>query len=133
MREDVVTVTPDATAGDIAATMESEVVGSVVVTEGSEPVGLVTDRDIAVQVCLQGADPETASAEDFMSTDLFTVRPEDGIYEALQGARSAGVRRVPVVEDDALVGIVTLDDFVVLLSGELEVVSDIVQGESPSY
>lgn len=133
MREDVVTVTPDATAGDIAATMESEVVGSVVVLEGDRPAGVVTDRDLAIEVCLQGADPATTTAEDVMTRDLYTVTPEDGVYEALQGARDAGVRRIPVVESGTLAGIVTIDDFVVLLSGELGVVSEIVQGEMPSY
>jgi CBS domain-containing protein len=132
-REDVVTADPDTPATDLADTMREESVGSVVVTEGREPVGLVTDRDLAMELCKDGVDPAAMTARDVMTEDLFTVEADAGIYEAIRQTGEANVRRVPVVDDGELWGIVTLDDFVVLLTGELGELSSVVQSESPPY
>lgn len=133
-RPNVVAVTPDAGATRIASLMEERDVGSVIVVEDDRPVGLVTDRDLTIEVVSQGSDPGDVTAADVMTEDLFTVHEEEGIYEVLTSASKEGVRRVPVVDDDGdLAGIVTLDDFVVLLAGELDTVSTIVQAESPPY
>ena len=132
-REDVVTVTPDTTAVDIAATLADENVGSVIVVEGSDPVGIVTDRDLAVSVIAEGADASTLTASDVMSGDLFTVEPTEGVFDVLAEMCDASVRRVPVVGADGLVGIVTLDDFLVLLATELGNLAGVVEAESPPY
>lgn len=133
-RREVVTVSPAESVPDIAALMEAESVGSVVVVEEARPVGMVTDRDLAVEVVSHGRDPTDLTAADVMSEDPFTVHIDDGIYEVLAATSDVGVRRVPVVnDDDTLAGIVTLDDFVVLLTGELDHVSEIVQAGSPPY
>jgi signal-transduction protein with cAMP-binding, CBS, and nucleotidyltransferase domain len=131
-RRDVVSVSPETGAERIAEVLRDERVGSAVVVEADDPVGIVTDRDLGIGVW-DHADPAAATATDLMTADPVTVDIDEGIYDALQVAREADVRRLPVVEDGRLAGIVTLDDFVVLLSGELEVVSDVVQAESPSY
>jgi CBS domain-containing protein len=132
-REDVVTAAPDATASELATTMRDENVGSIVLVEGNRPVGLVTDRDIAIEVCEAEADPASMTARDVMTEDLFTVDADDGIYDAIQQINEANVRRMPVVDGDELVGIVTLDDFIVLLAGELDELSMVIQSESPPY
>ncbi|MFB6073658.1 MAG: CBS domain-containing protein [Haloarculaceae archaeon] len=131
-RTDVVTVDPDTSVPEIAATMREQAVGSVVVTEGGTPTGLVTDRDIGVGAW-DHDDPASVTASDLVTGDLVTVEVETGIYDALQAAEEANVRRLPVVDDGDLYGIVTLDDFVVLLSGEFDSVADIIQSESPPY
>lgn len=132
-REDVVTAEPDAAATDLADAMREENVGSVVVTEDRRPVGLVTDRDIAMQLCQEGVDPAAMTARDIMTEDLVTVEADAGVYEAIRKASEANVRRVPVVDDGELWGIVTLDDFFVLLAGEFGELSSVVQSESPPY
>lgn len=132
-RTDVVTADPETTTREISKALEQENVGSVIVTEGETPVGIVTDRDLALEVIGEGKDSATITAGDVMTTDLFTVGPDESIYDVLEGMRERGVRRVPVVEDDELVGIVTLDDFVVLLTSELESVSGVVQAGIPEY
>ena len=131
-RTDVVTADPDTPVTDVAATMRDRGVGSVVVTEAGTPTGLVTDRDIGVGVW-DHDDPAGLTAADVMSRDPVTVEADAGVYEALRRADEAKVRRLPVVEDGALAGIVTLDDFVVLLAGELDGVADVIQSESPPY
>ncbi|MEF8850993.1 MAG: CBS domain-containing protein [Haloarculaceae archaeon] len=131
-RTDVVTADPDTPVPDVAATMNEERIGSVVVTEDGTPVGLVTDRDIGVGVW-EHDHPAQVTAADLMTGDLVTVDVETGIYDALRVAEEANVRRLPVVDGDDLYGIVTLDDFVVLLSGEFDSVADVIQSESPPY
>lgn len=133
-RREVVTVGPEAAVPDVAELMEDESVGSVVVVEGDEPVGMVTDRDLAIEVVSHGRDPTGLVAADVMTADPFTVRLSDGIYDVLERTSEEGVRRIPVVDDDGrLAGIVTLDDVIVLLTGELEFVSAVVQAGSPPY
>lgn len=133
-RTDVVTVPPDAGAGSIAELMDEESVGSVVVVEDDRPVGLVTDRDLALAVVSRGGDPTSLTASDVMSAEPFTVTEDESIYEVLSQASDVGVRRVPVVSGDGtLAGIVTFDDFLVLLASEFGNLSAIVQSESPPY
>ncbi|MFB6352985.1 MAG: CBS domain-containing protein [Halobacteriales archaeon] len=134
-RSDVVTVPPTAGADSIAELMADHSVGSVVVVDDDDrPLGLVTDRDLALAALLDDADVASMTAADVMTADPVTVPAEDGIYKALGQASDAGVRRLPVVDDDGtLAGIVTLDDFVVLLASEMENLSDIIQAESPPY
>ena len=132
-RSDVGTADPGTTISELAFTMANERVGSVVVTEGDAVVGIVTDRDIALDVLGTGADPEQYVARDVMTPDPLTVEPGDGVVDAVRAMGDASVRRVPVVEDGRLVGIVTLDDFLVLLAGELSNLAGVVEAESPPY
>ncbi|MFB6281260.1 MAG: CBS domain-containing protein [Haloferacaceae archaeon] len=131
-RRDVVSVGPETAAEELAAVLREERIGSVVVVEGERPVGIVTDRDVGIGIW-DHEDPAAATAADLMTPDPVTVELDEGIYDALQVASEANVRRLPVVDDGRLAGIVTLDDFVVLLAGELEAVSDVIQAESPAY
>lgn len=131
-REEVVTVDPETPVEDIAASMHAEQVGSVVVVEGNEPIGMVTDRDIGIGIW-EFDEPTAVTAEELMAADPVTVEASADIYSALRTAREAGVRRLPVTDDGTLVGIVTLDDVIVLLAGELNEASAIIQSHSPPY
>lgn len=112
--------------------MRDEGIGSVVVTDGDEPVGIVTDRDIGVGIW-EFDDPREATVADVMSGDLVTVDGDATIYEALRTAREAQVRRIPITENGEIAGILTLDDILVLIAGELEQISGVVQSHSPPY
>lgn len=131
-REEVVTTSPRTSVRKIADQLREHGVGSVVVVEDGAPVGIVTDRDIALQIW-EAEDPTAATAADVMTTDLVTIAGDTDLYSALRQARKAGVRRLPVTEDGKLTGIMTLDDAIVLLAGELGEVSHIIQGHSPPY
>lgn len=132
-REEVLTVTPETPVVEIADKLAHRRVGSAIVVEGDRPVGIVTDRDLAIDVLGVAADPAETVARDIMHGDLFTVEADNGVFETINEMREAGVRRVPLVDGDALVGIVTLDDLLVLLAGELDNLSSIIQSESPPY
>jgi CBS domain-containing protein len=132
-REDVVTTTPEAAVVDAVEEMRASNVGSLVVVEGEDPVGILTDRDVVMEVVGTGTDPETTTVESVMSTELTTVDVEAGVMDLFDVIAAEGVRRVPVVEDGSLVGIVTLDDLVVLLSMELQSLANAIRTESPPY
>lgn len=132
-RTDVVSASPDTPAGDLAQQMRDENVGSVVVTDGDQPVGIVTDRDLTLRVLADGGAGDHTAA-DVMTTDLCTVAPETGFYEAATTMSEHGVRRLPVCDDqDDLVGIISIDDMTELLAEESQRLASVVQAQRPSY
>jgi CBS domain-containing protein len=127
-RTDVVTVNVDDTIDDIVETMRTRNVGSVVVVDGGNPRGIVTDRDL-VLYAMDGEDALTA--RNVMAEDLFTVDIGSDVFTVVNEMYERKVRRVPVLENGELAGIVTLDDFVGLLAAELEKLAAIIEAESP--
>lgn len=133
-RTDVVTVAPDTPVTAAASLMSEKNVGCVVVVDDERSVlGVLTDRDIAVNVVGAARDPTELVAADAMSDDPFTLPADAGVFRAIHAMRDAGVRRAPIVDGNALSGIVTLDDLLVLLAGEFDDLATIVKSESPPY
>lgn len=134
MRTDVVTARTDTQASELAAKMRDEQVGSVVITEDGRPTGIVTDRDLAIGVVAESADPESRTAADVMTDELNTVPSDIGVFELCDEFADARVRRMPVVDDDdTLAGIITLDDLHVMLTDEQHDLSRAVQSAIPPY
>lgn len=111
MTRSVVTAPAAAPVREVAELMRERSVGSVVLlgAEGEAVVGLVTDRDLAVGVLAEGRDPAEPVSE-HASAPVIAVAPADAVEAAAELMVEHGIRRVPVIEDDALIGIVTLDD-----------------------
>jgi CBS domain-containing protein len=119
---------------EAAHLMRNHHVGDLVVVEErggrKHPVGIITDRDIVVEVVAPGVNPEALTVVDIMGAELATVRENEGVFEALRYMRSKGVRRMPVVDGDGgLVGIVTLDDLLSLLAEEMTELAKLVSHE----
>jgi CBS domain-containing protein len=133
MTTDVVTVELDDTILDVAAIFRERDVGSAVVTNADgEIAGIVTDRDLVVFGQEFVDTLERTVVNQVLSPVVFTVAPETDTLELTERMREAGVRRVPVVDDGELRGIVTLDDLVVQLSRELSNLAAVIETESPS-
>jgi len=139
-QEDVVTARPDETVRSLAETMRETNVGSVVIVDEGEPVGIVTDRDITTRVPARARDPDELTAEEVMTGDLVVVNSDDTIDTLIETLDAAGVRRMPVVDGGEIDGIVTLDDIAVLLSvevgeiaEELNSLSSVIRSGSPPY
>ncbi|GBL45398.1 inosine-5'-monophosphate dehydrogenase [Sulfuriferula multivorans] len=131
---EVIIVAPETTIGEAARLMRQHHVGDVVVVTEKDgrrkPVGIVTDRDVVVEVVATGLDPATLTVGDIMVPDLATVQEKTGVFEAIRYMRDQGVRRMPVVgEDGSLVGILALDDLLELLAEELGALSRLVTRE----
>jgi CBS domain-containing protein len=105
------TVTSDQTVVDAAKIMQQEDAGVVPIVEGDRLVGVLTDRDIAIQVVASGKDPNSTKVTEIASRDLITVDPQQDLDEALRLMAQHQVRRLPVVEEDGkLVGILAQAD-----------------------
>lgn len=133
-RKNVVTIHRTQSAGNVATVMKEENVGSVIVEEEGAPVGIVTDRDLAMKVLEPRADPKELTAGDIMTEHPTTVRMDDGVFEVTQKMSETKVRRLPVVDDEgAIFGIITLDDLLVLFTDEMNGLATVVESESPPY
>jgi CBS domain-containing protein len=110
MTAEVKTATPSQSLTDAAKLMKQEDVGSVPVVDGERLVGVLTDRDIVVRGIADGSDPNAVKVGDIASHDVVTVRPDDDLDEALRLMAQHQVRRLPVVDDGQLVGVVAQAD-----------------------
>jgi CBS domain-containing protein len=90
--------------------MREEHIGSLPITDDEQLVGMITDRDITTRVVAEAADPKMTPVGDVYSRDLISVAPDKDLEEALQLMARHQVRRLPVVENDRLVGIVAQAD-----------------------
>ncbi|MEO8418075.1 MAG: CBS domain-containing protein [Methylophilaceae bacterium] len=131
---EVIIVQRDDTVLQAAKLMRQHHVGDLLAVEERDgrrvPVGIVTDRDLVVEIIAPELDAAVITVGDIMVTKLATVKESSGVFEAIQYMRSKGIRRLPVVDDDgALVGIVTLDDLLVLLANELGALARLVERE----
>lgn len=110
---------------EAARLMREHHVGSLVVIDesaaGRKPAGIITDRDIVIEVVAAGISPATVTAEEVMAPDLVVAREEDDVLDTLMKMRAKGIRRVPVVGNDGILsGILTLDDVLGILAEQVD-------------
>jgi CBS domain-containing protein len=132
VRREPATISPTAPCAQAARHMRDAQVGSLVVVEAGQPVGMLTDRDLVVRVLAAGRDAEDVPVREAMSQRPIFVSESQDARSVLQVMRDLAVRRIPVVnERRALVGVVSLDDLLVALADELAAVAELVRKESP--
>jgi CBS domain-containing protein len=121
------------TVREAAFLMREYHVGDLVVVEENgkrKPIGIVTDRDIAISIVALGLDPDVLTVGDIVGPELVTMHENQGVFEAIQQMRFRGVRRLPIIDEDgALVGIVAVDDLVALVADELSELSKVITRE----
>jgi CBS domain-containing protein len=117
----VVTASADTPVRELAALMRSRAVGTVVIVDAdARPVGIVTDRDLCCRIVARRMDAEGARAAGVMSQPLHTASPDEPIEALVARMREHGVRRLPVVRDGRLHGLVSLDDLLVWVSAQVD-------------
>ena len=131
---EVVVMQRNETVLEAARLMRQHHVGDVLVVEDRGgvrvPVGIVTDRDLVVEIMAPELDQMAITVGDIMAPELATVKENTGVFEAIQYMRVKGVRRLPVVNHNAgLIGILTLDDLLELLAEELLALAKLVTHE----
>jgi CBS domain-containing protein len=131
MTESVVTAAPDTSVREVAEIMRERNVGSVVLIENGRPTGFVTDRDLALSVLADGNDP-IDQAGDHSSAPVVTGAPDMDVSEAAELMVEHGIRRLPVLEGEELIGIVTLDDLAVR-TGDAELASAVTRAALPDF
>jgi len=131
---DVVCCGPATTIQAAATLMRQRHTGDLVVVddpaENSTPIGILTDRDIVVEVLANGLDPSTTLVKSLLRTPVVIAHEHEDAAEALERMRSHGIRRLPIVGSGGrLVGIITLDDVLRLIAADINVLVDIVGRE----
>ena len=130
MTEDPRSIGPSASVVEAARLMRDEHVGSLPITDGDTLVGMITDRDITTRVVAEAADLATSSVGDVYSQDLISVEPDKDLEEALTLMARHQVRRLPVVEDGRLVGIVAQADIALALTEDEKKTGELVEAIS---
>lgn len=106
-------VSPELDIVTVARAMRDEDIGAVLVADGDDLLGLVTDRDLVVRGLAAGGDPAKAKIGGIASSATATVGPDDSLDKAAQIMRERSVRRLPVLEDGRPVGIVSIGDLAI--------------------
>ncbi|EYB66995.1 signal-transduction protein [Deinococcus phoenicis] len=116
MTREIFAVDPQATLKEVATLMREQDIGSVLVMEGEQLRGLITDRDIVIRAVAYGHDFGTP-VTDYTTGDVFTVDVNTSIEDAAQAMGDRQLRRLPVTEEGRVVGIVSLGDLAVRTVG----------------
>jgi CBS domain-containing protein len=113
MARNIVTLEPSAPISEAAREMRDNDTGAVIISDGNEIRGLLTDRDIVVRAIAEARDPDNTTAGDICSSDLVTLNPSSTIDDAVSAMRKANVRRLPVTENGTPVGVISLGDLAI--------------------
>ncbi|UCG72295.1 MAG: CBS domain-containing protein [Chromatiales bacterium] len=121
---DVIVMTPKESVVDAARLMREHHVGSIIVADKPdgerEPLGMLTDRDVAIEIVARDVAPDAVTVGDAMSQDLLVLTESEGLLDGLRRMRERGIRRAPVVnQHGGLVGIITLDDILEIVAEQL--------------
>ena len=120
----VITASARMTITEAARAMKQKNVGALIIVNAGRPLGVLTDRDIAIDVVAAGKDPDAVRVEDVMRKKPATLREDLGLMDAARIFAKTGVRRLPVVDKAGRVsGIVALDDLMMLLGNEMGLVA----------
>jgi len=115
MTKSVISVDASLTVNEAAKMMEDTRVGAVMVIENNTPVGIVTDRDFAIRVVAH-AYQITTPVKQIMSSPLFSINSDESVRTAADLMYDRGIRKLPVIDDEKVVGIITATDIVNLLA-----------------
>ena len=132
MTDNVAAVSPDTTVIEVAQLMQKHDVGAVPVCEGANIVGLVTDRDIVVRNIAHGKDPQQTPVRDVMTTQVKLANPEMSLSQAAGIMAAQQIRRLPVVNEEHLVGMVSLGDLATKAKYDVELATTLGEISLPS-
>ena len=111
MTKSIITVDAAITVADAAKMMEDAKVGAILVTEKNTPVGIITDRDFAIKVVAHAYSP-TTPVRMVMSSPLYSISPDEPVRMIADFMYTRGIRKLPVIDNDKVVGIVTATDLI---------------------
>ena len=132
MTEDVAYVNPDTSVVEVAQLMQKHDVGSIPVCTDEGVIGIVTDRDIVVRNIAHGKDPHATPVKDIMTSKVEMVSPDTNIDDAVEIMSSRQIRRLPVVENKKLVGMVSIGDLALGGIGDMEIGQTLADISFPS-
>lgn len=131
---DVICCGPATSVQAAASLMRSKHTGDLVVVDDPEedrnPLGVITDRDIVIEVLANGLNPATTNVRSLLRTPIVMAHEDEDVSEALERMRTHGIRRLPIVDGEGrLSGVVTLDDLLKRVAADVNALVDIVGRE----
>ncbi len=123
MTKKPISVTPEETVRNSTQMMLDKHVGSLLVKEGENLLGFLTERDL-VRLISMGVDPNTTKVRQIMTTKIVTISPEKDIYEAILLMNKENVRRLPVMVNEKIIGLITLRDVLTIQPTLFELILD---------
>ena len=130
MTDGVIAVSRDETIAEAAKLLEDEWIRGLVVVDNGEAVGVIVCRDIVYQVVAEGLNPEEVAVEDIMSTDLIVAEHDEYLDDVAMAMAQNNISRVPVVDGDMLIGIVTQSDILRAWPGFAEIMEEEIARET---
>jgi CBS domain-containing protein len=132
MNSPVISASTEASIKDIAIKMKEEKIGSIVIMDKEEPLGIVTDGDIVSNAVVKDVNPSMLKASDIMQ-QLHTIEGEEGVTEAARILRKHNIKRLGVVYKNRLVGIISVSDVIAVTPDLVDVISEksaLIRGET---
>jgi CBS domain-containing protein len=133
MSKDVRVVRPDTSIKEVVATMNKFDIGSIIIVQGDRPVGIITERDILrrlVEPCLA---PETLTARQIMTSPVLTISETASIEETAKLMARKGVKRLPVINNGKIVGMITYTDIVAKVPTLLSILEELLRPQHRSF
>lgn len=117
----VIFIDANANISEVAEMMREKHVGSIIVVDqAGKPIGIITDRDLVIEILAKEVPPDSVILKDIMTTDPVVIKESEDISDALDKMRHKAVRRAPVVDDEGLLsGIISVDDILTELGAEI--------------
>jgi CBS domain-containing protein len=131
---DVIVTGRETTILEAARLMRTHHVGNVIIIDKKDnvtkPVGILTDRDIVIEVVAAALEPASLTVGAVMGQELVTASEEQGVFETIQQMRLKGIRRIPIVDKQGgLIGVVSVDDLIEMIADELGGIAELMQRE----
>jgi CBS domain-containing protein len=133
MSKDVRVVRPDTSVKEVVATMNKFNIGSIIVVQSDRPVGIITERDILRRLVEQSLAPEALTARQIMTSPVLTINENATIEEAAKFMVNKKVKKLPVMNNGKLVGIITFTDIVTKVPTLLSLLEELVRPHHRSY
>lgn len=127
MTRGVATIDIKSNVAELATNMLNINVGSIIITDNNAPVGIVTERDIVKKITSKNMKPDDISIKDLMTSPLITIPGSEDVNDAMQKMVKMQIRRLPIVENSKLVGIVTDIDLIAISSEMGAIFSDLIE------
>ena len=127
MTKKPVTVSPDSSIHETALKMKKEHLGSVLVEEKGKLIGILSEQDLVYKIIAQNKNPKKTPVRDIMIKDVISINPDKDITDAMLKMSKLNVRRLPVIEDDKLVGVLTLKDILKVEPQLFELIVDKIE------
>jgi len=132
MRREVIVAKPNVTLREASKVMSQFQIGSLIITEKKKILGIVTERNVLSAVA-KGKNPELVTAEEIMAKNVITIEPDKNIEEAVELMVKNRIKKLPVVRDNKLIGIVTASDIIVVEPKLIQSIASLVSIKLPAY